>query len=170
MSSSLVGDQLYLITSVLYTASVIGALAYDLSLPKTGATTVYTGAVAYAGISAPVLAYSVLFLLYKDLALGFFFFSAYLPYFILYSLLIGAFSYDYFTQYTCLTTFTQPKLDAANSYICGQVTGYETQGSYIPVLAFTFAQLGLQSWIFAIEIIRRYEEWLFPHFRPYLLF
>lgn len=126
MSTSLVGDQLYLLTSCLYTASVIGALAYDLSLPKTGATTVYTGAVGYASLSAPVLAYSVLFLFYKDLALGFFFFNAYLPYFIFYTTLFAAFSYNYFTQYSCETSFTHPKLDAANDYICGQVTGYET--------------------------------------------
>jgi hypothetical protein len=119
MSSPLVGDQLYLLSSVLYTASVIGALAYDLSLPKTGATIVYTGAVGYASFSAPVLAYSVLFLLYKDLALGFFFFSAYLPYFVFYTFLFAAFSYNYFTQYSCVTSFTHPKLDAANDYICG---------------------------------------------------
>ena len=124
--STLVGDQLYLLTTMLYTSSIAGAMAYDQTLPKTGATVVHTGAMIYGGLSVPIVLYSLLFIFFKSLATQAFVYNAFLPYFVIYSSIIGLFSYDYFTQYYCGQTFTNSLFNNINLYICGQVTGYQT--------------------------------------------
>ena len=112
--SSLVGDQLYLLSSMLYTSAVSGAMAYDQTLPKTGATVVHTGALIYGGLSIPIALYSFMFVFYNNLATDAFVENAFLPYFIIYTSLIALFSYNYFTHYTCGQTFTNSIIDDIN--------------------------------------------------------
>ena len=103
ISDMVLGDQLFFFTTMLYTSTVLGSLFYDLSLPKTGTTIVYTGGTIYALISLPVILYSSVRVLWAPVAENFAVElytqktveQVYAPYFIIYIMIVGFVNYLY---------------------------------------------------------------------------
>ena len=95
ISDMVLGDQLFFFTTMLYTSTVLGSLFYDLSLPKTGTTIVYTGGAIYALISLPVILYSNVRVLWAPVADKFAVEHVYAPYFSIYIMVVGFVNYFY---------------------------------------------------------------------------